>query len=177
MKVLGLDPGFASVGWAVFNVTSEDLHFVAGGVFHTKKNVEKRAVLACEDNFVRARELAQMLRNAIDAFEIRAVCAEAMSFPRHASNAAKMALCWGVIADVTLHLDLPVMQPTPQKIKKTLCGAISASKEEVEAVVKDRGVREPISLKKGEREHFYDACAAVLACRDSEVFRLLRKVA
>jgi Holliday junction resolvasome RuvABC endonuclease subunit len=175
--ILGLDPGFASLGYVIARVS--DLHVLSMGVIHTKKSIAKAHVLACEDNFERCRELACLLRNLVSSYSVSVICAEAMSFPRQASVAAKMAMVWGVIADLSFTETIPLVQPTPQRTKKALCGHIKASKEEVQAalvkrfgaVVGDRLA----AMRKGDREHAADALACIVASEDSEVLRMARK--
>lgn len=176
MNVLSLDPGFASVGYSIVELLSQGERVVAFGVIRTQKSVKKRHVLACEDNFARAREIALRLRSLAVTHDVRAICAEAMSFPRQASVAAKMAMCWGILADLTADRNLPLVQPTPQHVKKALCGKASASKIEVEAAVRARYCGLDLTgIPSGQQEHVFDSLAAVVASLDSEVLRALRQ--
>jgi len=184
--ILGLDPGFSSLGYAMTTWEDDRLRPLKIGVIHTKKANKKTHVLACEDNFERSRELAVALRRLISGQRIIAVCAEAMSFPRQASVAAKVAMCWGVLADITVTESLALVQPTPQRVKKALCGKITASKEEVQDAVvaygwtpEDRAalIAQIAALNKGDREHAVDALAVIITSADGEVLRLARKLA
>ena len=182
LAILGIDPGFSSVGYVCKLLTGE---LVRAGVFRTKKSDKKQRVMAVDDNFRRAREIAEFFRDLQYGLKhegtlLVAICAEAMSFPRHASVAAKVALTWGVLADFTVNTDLPLVQATPQDIKKTVCGDRSASKEAVAEAVKVTHPEIAGFLKDipgGEHEHVYDALAAVLACAGSDVVRALRRTA
>lgn len=176
MKVCGVDPGFASIGYSIVELLPQGERVVALGVIRTQKSTKKQHVLACEDNFSRAREIAVALRRLVAVHGIRAICAEAMSFPRQASVAAKIAMVWGILADLTADQNLPLVQPTPQQIKKALCGKASASKTEVEAAVRARyrGL-DLTGIPSGQHEHVFDSLAAVVASLDSEVLRALRQ--
>lgn len=183
IPVLGLDPGFASVGYALVLLGSSGERPVRMGVFETEKSSKKRAVLAADDNVRRAREISVFLNDILTKGPhgpVRAICAETMSFPRSSSVAAKMAMCWGVVSALSSLLDVPVLQVTPMGIKLAVAGAKTASKEEVQAAVQSRFGAETRALcadvPRSKLEHPYDALGAVLACRDSEVFRLLRAV-
>lgn len=172
-RVLGLDPGFASVGWAVVDLfESPQIH--ALGVLRTKQSNRKQAVLAAADNFRRARELGQALGNLVLEQRIDVVAAEAMSFPRSSSVAAKMAMCWGVLARICEEFDLPLVQASPQQIKRALTGNASASKDDVQASL---AIRFPNAiglvggLPKGLHEHAFDAAGAAVACLTSDVIR------
>jgi crossover junction endodeoxyribonuclease RuvC len=177
-SVLGLDPGFSAFGFSVFDIRSHKEQVLDAGVILTKKSTKKRHVLACEDNFVRAREIATVLRTIIERHKVVCLCAEAMSFPPHASVAAKMAMSWGVIAALTVEYELPLVQPTPQMIKKALCGSVSASKDEVKKVVRKRypQIRLWLPLATGVHEHIYDSAAAVVACLNSDVLLTIQRM-
>ena len=176
--LLGLDPGFANMGWSVIELASWGEKLVDAGVLRTEKSDKKRSVLASDDNLRRGREVAEALVAVMDRFHISAICAESMSFPRSASAAAKMAMCWGSIATLSFERKLPVVQASPQEIKKTLCGKKDASKEEVEAAVKLRYGdfdKYLADLAKSYREHAYDSAGAVItALEKSEVIRAVR---
>jgi crossover junction endodeoxyribonuclease RuvC len=174
--VLGLDPGFASLGWCACSVTAGSVRAVAAGVLRTKKSAAKHGVYASDDNLTRARFIYSAFDAIVVAFQPAALCAESMSFPRNASAAAKVAMSWGVIAAVAEAHALPVLQASPQAVKLALCGKKDASKEEVQAALRVRiGDLDPLLLNvpKGQHEHPYDAGAVVVACGASDVMRLL----
>lgn len=189
--VMGIDPGFSSIGWAVFDI-ADPLRFRTGSIFHTEKATTKSNTLACDDNFVRARLIATELRRIVRDHGVRVICAEAMSFPRSSSVAAKVAMTWGILADISADMDLPMLQPTPQKVKKAVCGIVTASKDDIaraveqqhpaaaiaiNAFVTARAAATPGGRKKlSDLEHFWDSCAVVMTCRDSEHFRLMRRL-
>lgn len=176
--VLGLDPGFASFGYSVLRFTPEGEEVVAVNVIRTKKTGKKRNVLASDDNFRRARAIASVLREVVVGFQPRALAAEALSLPRNASAAAKVAMSWGILADIVEEFQIPLVQQSPQGIKKTLCGKVSATKVEVQEVVMKRypGAFQPFmdATPKGQWEHGFDSVSAVLATIDSDVLRAVR---
>lgn len=183
--VIGIDPGFAKVGYSIVRLDRDKLVPITMGILRTKKSDKKLKVLASDDNFRRARELAEALielaTEASAQGEVVAICAEAKSFPRNASAAAKVAMFWGILALFCVEKGLPLIQARPQEIKKKMCGETSASKEEVQAACRET-FGDEISLLveeigKSDLEHPYDALAAVVACSDSETLRLARRMA
>ena len=184
--VLGIDPGFASVGYVVVNIASENLTPVKMGLIETVKSANKRNVRASEDNLERAKEIADALQKLIKDYNIRLICAETMSYPRNSGAAAKMAMCWGVIAALAHQHSIPVTQASPQEVKKAVCGKKDASKEEVQAAVAarfpvvaahDKDGDGILNVAKSKQEHPYDALAVVVACSTSEVFLFARRMA
>jgi crossover junction endodeoxyribonuclease RuvC len=184
--VLGVDPGLSSLGYAIVDLKADSV--VSLGVVRTKKSDKKRKVLASDDNLRRAREVHKALLAAMGAteplngdFDVAAICVESMSFPRNSSTAAKIALSWGILASIAEQFGLPIVQASPQEIKKKLCGHADASKEEVEANVRamyalraDCGLLRDVP--KSLREHAWDALSAVAACQDSDVIRMAKRI-
>lgn len=180
-KVLGLDPGFAKVGYAVVELLPTSERVIDIGLWETSKTDNKREVFACEDNFARAQELAAKVIQTCQAHNIKVLCAEAMSFPRHASVAAKMAMFWGVLACYCQANDLPMVQATPQRLKVAVCGSKSATKEEIQLALLERyGRTDPYfagmldSISPYKREHPADALAAVVTALASNLIRAVR---
>jgi Holliday junction resolvasome RuvABC endonuclease subunit len=181
IHLLGIDPGFASVGLASVKLDRGTLSLEDFAVLRTSKSARKQRVLASDDNFRRARELTRMLVEELEGRDpgegppgIQAVCAEAMSYPRSSSVAAKMAMCWGVLAALCEDRRLAMVQVSPQEVKKCLCGVRDASKERVQAALDHRfpnarGLLTKLAIPKSLQEHPYDALAAVVACAHSEV--------
>ena len=179
MIVLGADPGFASFGIAVVRLDNEGEHIEKLDVIRTKKSARKRRVLAADDNHRRSREIGGALELIREGWDVFAVCAESMSFPRSASVAGKMCLAWGVFDEWMRALDVPLVQASPQAIKLATCGANDASKADVENAMRGRfGAaldRHLSHIPKTEQEHPVDALAAVVACLNSDVILAMRK--
>jgi len=182
-RVLGLDPGFATCGYALVDLTRKDgAPFVdvrSLGTLRTAKADKKRKVLAADDNLRRAQELIRALYPL--ASNAQAIVAESMSFPRNSAAAAKMAMCWGIVATLAEMNDLPIVQATPKEIKIAVAGVGTATKEDVAAAVCAKCGRQfseellAQGLPKGMHEHAYDAVASVLACLNSDVLRAIRR--
>lgn len=176
-RILGLDPGFANIGYTVAEIGKYSLKPVAAGVFQTEKSSKKRKVLAADDNLRRATEISEFMSMLIEEHRIQAICAESMSFPRSSSVAAKMAMCWGVICALAALRGIPIVQASPQEIKVAVTGKKTASKEEVqEAVSKKLSLASFLDgTARSFHEHVYDSGAAILtATATSDVIRILK---
>lgn len=185
--VLGLDPGFASIGWAKVRIYSRTEEVIALGVFHTEKSTKKQGVLSVEDNVRRTREVAcffaeMCINRNLHKERVTVVCAESMSFPRNASAAAKVAMSWGaLVATLERCGDLPLVQASPQEVKLAVCGRKDASKLDVLQALRARyGAKfdracNAAGCPPSMLEHPVDALAVIVACLDSEVVRLARR--
>lgn len=179
VAVLGVDPGFAACGVALVRLLPTVEEVALLDVIRTAKDSARRRTYASDDNLRRARELHRALDGLVVTHNVRAIAAEAMSFPRNATSAAKMSLCWGVLASIAEARELPIVQGSPQALKRAVTGSTTASKDEVEfALLKRFGndVEGLFTGPDGLREHCFDALAAVVACLDSEPLRLARSM-
>lgn len=197
--ILALDPGFAFLGYALLELLpdgSEDV--LALGVVRTSPSNKKRKVLSADDNVRRCREISVKLSNLMNGLlpkkgngidtllpirSVRIVAAEAMSFPRNSSSAAKMAMTWGLIIGEVESANLPLLQASPQEVKVALTGKKDASKSDVEKAVLRRYASSSRKLQRfladvpeKQREHAWDALAAGVACLNSDQVRLIRNL-
>lgn len=194
--VLGLDPGFASLGWALLTPAGQVINL---GVVRTKKSNAKARTMATEDNVRRARELAKALHGLLDGVvpgqapsyqhvplgmhraplhRVVLVCAEAMSFPRSASVAAKMAMTWGALIGMLEVRGVALLQGSPQEVKRRCTGKPTASKDEVQRAMVRRygpGLKRMLKgIPADQHEHAYDALASATACLETDEARMLR---
>jgi len=185
--VMGIDPGFSSLGYAFVRLGQTDTVPVRMGLIRTKKSSKKLKVLASDDNFRRSKEIVEALDRVIaeveaqDVGHLRTICVESMSFPRNSSSAAKVAMVWGILAKMSVDTGIPVLQARPQEIKETLCHKANASKVEVRRACETIFGKDLLdelvkAVPESSREHPYDGLAAVVACLGSETVRLVRKM-
>lgn len=178
MMVLGIDPGLANFGWAILDVATQRVESM--GVTRTKHRAGKKGdVSAASDLHARGKIIASALAGLP---EVAMICAESISFPRHASSAAKLARAWGVVDAISDMRAVPLVQASPKEIKLAVTGAASASKDAVIASIREH--HESVAMTafcrthpKGVHEHAFDAIGAAIACWDSPAMLLLRRLA
>jgi crossover junction endodeoxyribonuclease RuvC len=176
MIVLGIDPGFASLGMAAVDVTADSERIVELAVVRTEKSHRKLEVRASDDNVRRAVQLTKGLCRFVDKHNPVAIAVEAQSWPRNAGSSAKVGIAWGVVAATASWYGLAVVQTSPQALKKAVCGPKTATKEDVIAAIEERFPDIEWPKPKGVVEHAADAIGAVLACLDSSVLQMARKL-
>jgi Holliday junction resolvasome RuvABC endonuclease subunit len=185
---IAFDSGLARAGYAVARLlpcrtSVEPFELLALGCWQTEKSDRKRAVLAADDDFRRAREQAARLAVVVrlPSHRIRYVAAEAMSFPRNARSSAQIAMFWGALAfAMELHA-LPLVQASPQEIRARLGVEKKEPKAAVHLALERRFGAHVIGgflrgLNKEERNHPLDALAALVASEGSDIFRLSRPI-
>jgi len=174
MRILGVDPGFANFGWCIARYDGKELVVTGCGVIRTEK--DKRKVLAPVDNVERMRRIGDELEqvmlevspisNLVER-RISIICAESMSHVPHASSAAKLSLAWGVLAEASRVVQVPILQRSPQEIKKAVTGSKKASKAQMKDTLCKQfpSLSEPLGAVVGSlQEHPVDALGAIVAC-------------
>lgn len=171
-RILGLDPGFATLGIARVRLgpSGEPLE-VGASAFTTEPSAKKLEVRAASDNVRRMREIYRKLDLEVAAWVPEVICCEAQSWPRNAGAATKIGMAWGVIVAVAEQYDIPIVQATPQDVKVAVAGKKTASKDDVIGAVERLCPDLRWPDRKALWEHAADAISVVLACRSSETVR------
>lgn len=186
--ILGTDPGFASFGFSIVRLTGAAEEIIRTDVIRTQKSAKKTGVKAADDNFRRAQAISAILHDVVKEYQPMALAAESASWPRNASASAKLAMAWGILADLCQVYQLPMVQVSPQDLKKALCNNKSATKEDIRRAMEARypdqfdEFKHRFPAKKppkpnGQWEHGFDAAGSVAACLDTDVIRMARGMA
>lgn len=181
MLILSLDVSMTATGWVIVErgeAPGDVPTLLDCGVIQTEKMATKENVSTTADSMRRAVKINNTLRDAMGSQKFDLVVVEAMSWPRNAGAAIKMAMAWGAIAP--LIRDYPLIEVGPQALKLSVAGSKSATKKEVELGVRKRipaissELLETLVPKRALREHCWDALGAVLAARQTEKWALLQ---
>jgi Holliday junction resolvasome RuvABC endonuclease subunit len=92
LRVLGLDPGFASVGWAVLSVEDGLPDCIAAGVYRSGRDA---SLAKNVDTLNRIQRLADFLKDTCADFEPQVIGCESMSWTRFANADRSVAFFWG----------------------------------------------------------------------------------
>lgn len=123
-KILGIDPGLASVGWAV--LTPNCPRLVASGCFQTAK-----VTLFCD----RLAEIYTAIQNLTEKYDLGVLAIEELFFAKNVRTAIKVAQCLGVIKLAGRQLGLEVVEYTPLNVKMTITGYGRAEKSQVQFMI------------------------------------------
>ena len=167
-RILTLDVSERNTGWAVVLAGGEQpeellalgcLSTVAGKIKHSKTL----------DDIRTAAEIARGLKAIVDRWHPALVIGEMPFGSQSAKSMKAVGICLGVAGSLQVYHDMPCYWGTPQAGKKAMCGRVNASKEAVfEAVV---AVWPLVASAEG-GEHVADALAALVAARDSDLYRM-----
>ena len=164
LKILAIDPGFASLGWAVVSFTSDGPVCEAAGVKRTKPD---RTKLKYNDTVDRARSLYDHLQTLVIEHDIRIIASEAQSWTRFANADRSIATVFGLLAALGVEYTAPVVQLTPQDVKVRVCGKKTATKNDIQQAVFRIAANAQSHIESikasTQREHAADAVAVALA--------------
>lgn len=136
MRILGVDPGSARMGWGVVVKEGSKLKVVEYGCFETSKEMAPADRLA---------QLARELAFLIKELEPEVAAVESLFFFKNQTTAMRVAEARGVALATLSAAKLSVFEYTPLQVKQSLVGYGRAEKSQVERMVQDAlGIRERI---------------------------------
>lgn len=127
MRILGIDPGTATVGWGVIEVTGTKMLPIGFGHIATSKD------LAPEDRLV---EIAQDLETIIQTYQPEEAGVEELFFYNNQKTVISVAQARGVILLTLKRLRVNIAGYTPLEVKQALTNYGKAEKAQVQLMVK-----------------------------------------
>ena len=126
MRILGIDPGFATVGWAVIDSERGNLYPVAYGAITTPAhtNFESRLLMIKKD-----------LETVIDKYSPTEMAIEELFFNTNITTGIAVAEARGVILCTAYEKGLKISEYTPLQVKQSVVGYGKAEKHQVIAMV------------------------------------------
>ena len=126
MIILGIDPGFAIVGWAVIESVRGRTRPIAFGAIKTPAHtdLEARLLMIEED-----------LKTVIDKYKPEEMAIEELFFNTNITTAIAVAEARGVILLTAHKMGLKIAEYTPLQVKQAVVGYGKAEKKQVIAMV------------------------------------------
>lgn len=161
IRILGIDPGFRSLGWAVIEHDGSSTRCLGAGVIRTAKS--KHKIPVWQDNQNRCEILGKELRLVCSKYKIKLVSVEGESWTRTSSDRVigmARGLIYGLACD-----NYPVQQWHPKDVKQELTGRKSASKAEIQDWLCENllgASKYLLEIPKTQREHAADAAAIAI---------------
>lgn len=127
LRILGIDPGIAVMGYGIIDMTGGKPGLVEAGVIRTKRSqpLEKRLVALYQG----IKEVMEEFRPSLIALE------ELRSAYKSPRTSSIMGQARGIVLLLAGMLDIPVKSYSPTSIKSALTGSGSATKEQVQKSV------------------------------------------
>lgn len=127
MRILGIDPGYAILGWGVLDFKGNHFSVVDYGAVTTDAKMDMPN---------RLRHLYTSLSSIIEEYKPDVASVEELFFNNNAKTAIMVGQARGVIILACVNGGLDIYEYTPLQIKQALVGYGRADKKQVQAMVK-----------------------------------------
>jgi crossover junction endodeoxyribonuclease RuvC len=127
LRILGIDPGIAIVGFGFVDKIGHKVVPVQYGSIQTEAHT---------DSEVRLLEIYNALHELIDKYKPDAVAIEKLFFNRNVTTALTVGQARGVIMLAAVQKGLPIGEYTPLQVKQAIVGYGKAEKKQVQEMVK-----------------------------------------
>ena len=126
MKILGIDPGMAIVGYGLIEGEEDNYKLIASGSIQTDKKL---------DDSKRLLEIYNDLSVIVEKYKPECASVEPLFFFKNQKTVIPVAEARGVILTVLEKFNIPVYSYTPMEVKQVLTGYGRAEKKEVDRMV------------------------------------------
>ena len=127
MRIIGIDPGMAIVGYSIVDVKGDSLTLITSGSIQTDKNLPDSK---------RIKEIYDDLTYLIKKYSPDEASIEKLFFFKNQKTVMPVSQARGVILLALENAGIKINEYTPIEIKQTLTGYGRASKDEVARCVK-----------------------------------------
>ena len=127
MKILGIDPGMAIVGYSLVDFDGESCKLLSSGSIQKDKNKKESA---------RLLEIFNDMTQIVELHKPDVASIEKLYFFKNQTTVMPVSHARGVILTVLEKYNIPIYEYTPMEVKQVLTGYGRADKKEVEQMVK-----------------------------------------
>lgn len=127
MKILGIDPGMAIVGYSVLDFDGTNFELLHSGSIKTDANLSDSK---------RLLEIFNDMCTIVERYKPDMASVEKLFFFKNQKTIIPVAEARGVIMTALEKYGIPSFEYTPMEVKQTLTGYGRAEKKEVEQMVK-----------------------------------------
>ena len=126
-RLIGVDPGLASTGWGVVDSSGGRLRYIAHGCIETGPDKSRgERLLFIYESFLKILKTYKPAGAAI----------ENLYFGRNVSSAMSVAEARGVLLTTLTAQGIPILELTPNAIKKAVVGVTKAEKNQIQEMVR-----------------------------------------
>ncbi|MDP2624825.1 MAG: crossover junction endodeoxyribonuclease RuvC [Candidatus Peregrinibacteria bacterium] len=126
MRILGIDPGLATIGFGVIDMNGHHIQSLDYGHISTSKNLP---------NSVRLTQIAIDLEEICKTWTPDVCAIEELFFSKNVTSAMQVSEARGVILQTLNRSGYPIIEYKPQQIKLAVTGDGRASKPQMQKMV------------------------------------------
>lgn len=120
--ILGIDPGTIIMGYGLIKIVNKNPEFITMGEVNMKKFT---------DPYLKLAHIFKRTIGLIDSYNPDELAIEAPFFGKNVQSMLKLGRAQGVAIAAALSREIPIFEYAPLKIKMSITGSGSASKEQV----------------------------------------------
>lgn len=120
--ILGIDPGTNIMGYGIICIRGNKLSMVATNVINMTK---------MDDGYEKMKLVFQTIYDLIEEHSVDEVAIEAPFFGKNVQSMLKLGRAQGIAIAAALHRNMPVTEYSPRKVKQSITGKGSGTKEQV----------------------------------------------
>jgi crossover junction endodeoxyribonuclease RuvC len=126
--IFGIDPGTNIMGYGLILNKGKKIELINMGILKLS---------GYKDHFVKLKKIFDTTLRIIDEYNPDELAIEAQFFGKNVQSMLKLGRAQGVAISAALYRSLPVFEYSPRKIKQSITGKGSASKEQVSAMLQN----------------------------------------
>lgn len=127
MRILGIDPGIAIVGFGFVDKVGSKVTPVQYGCIQTEAHTPEGE---------RLQQVYEGMTQLIDKYKPEAVAFEKLFFNRNVTTAMSVSQARGVLILAAVQRGLPIAEYTPMQVKQAIVGYGKAEKKQVQEMVR-----------------------------------------
>ncbi len=127
MKILGIDPGMAIVGYSIVDFDGENVTLLHSGSIQTSKDDRESK---------RLLEIFNDMSTIVEKYQPDEAAIEKLFYFKNQTTVMPVSHARGVILTVLEKFGIPIFEYTPMEVKQVLTGYGRADKKEVDHMVK-----------------------------------------
>ncbi len=127
IRILGIDPGTAIVGYGIIDWINNEYKVIEYGCIYTEKHKKPEA---------RLLEIYKAFEKLIKLYEPNEIAVEDLFFNKNAKTALSVGQARGVILLLSAKMKIPIASYTPLQVKQGITSYGRSSKEDMQQMVK-----------------------------------------
>jgi crossover junction endodeoxyribonuclease RuvC len=124
--ILGIDPGTTIMGYGIIGVTGNRIELLSFGVLKLSK---------VDSHALRLKNIFEQTCSLVDQYKPDEFAIEAPFYGKNVQSMLKLGRAQGVSIAAALSRSIPVFEYEPRKVKQSVTGKGSASKEQVASML------------------------------------------
>lgn len=124
--ILGIDPGTMIMGYGIIHIKNNKTELIAMGSIELKK---------LETHFLKLQKIFERTEYLINEYKPDEIAIEAPFLGKNAQSMLKLGRAQGISIAAALSKNIPVFEYSPRKIKQSITGKGTSSKEQVAAML------------------------------------------